>query len=192
MKLARRTVLLGLPALAACGSTVQTPPLALKPMQALQWRSFVDPQLRHQIGLGQVEGGEPEAREFLDKALRWLWGSHTPNEVLQDALEDQLRALALLAATPQAGRYRLDARVITLEVDGLMGSADAKAKVEYTVREREAQAGATPIYQRQVRSQGQAGWLDHVLSGDRQRLAQQAALRAGLILLAQDLVALRL
>ncbi|MBH9551714.1 hypothetical protein [Inhella gelatinilytica] len=193
-------VALALTALVGCGSTVQSPPLALKPLQVLQWRSFVDPQLRQQIGLGDVQGGDAGAADFLGQTLRWLWGTHTPNAVVQDALEDQLRALQLLAAAPHPGRYRLDARIISLEASGLLGGAEATARVEYTVRENLPEAQAAPgaadgpgriLYQRQVRSQGEAAWLSHLMSGDRQRLAKQAALRAGLVVLAQDLVQLR-
>lgn len=190
MSVPRRTLLAALPLLVAgCGTPLRTPPLALTPRQALQWRSFVDEQLRGQIVLGEVQGADEPAVGFLQKSLAFVWGSPLSGQVVLDALEDQLRALRLLAGTPDAGRYRLDARLLQLEVGGLIGSAEAQARVEYTVREREE--GGRLIYQRQVRSEGKAGWLDHAFTADRQRLAKEAALRAGLVLLAQDLVSLR-
>lgn len=190
MSVPRRTLLAALPLLATgCSTPLRTPPLALTPRQALQWRGFVDEQLRGQIVLGEVQGADAPAVGFLRKSLAFVWGSPLSGQVVLDALEDQLRALRLLAGTPDAGRYRLDARLIQLEVGGLIGSAEAQARVEYSVREREE--GGRLIYQRQVRSEGQAGWFDHAFSADRQRLAKEAALRAGLVMLAQDLVALR-
>lgn len=185
------SALLAATLLGGCGSTVQAPPLALKPMQALQWRSFVDPELRQQIGLGEVQGGDAAAASLLDKTLHWLWGSHTANEVVQDALEDQLRALQLFAPGPNPGRYQLDARLISLEASGLIAGAEATARVEYTVRERHPEGQGRILYQRQVRSQGEAAWLSHLMGSERQRLAKQAALRAGLMQLAQDLAQLR-
>ncbi|MFO1252973.1 hypothetical protein [Inhella sp.] len=190
MSVPRRTLLAALPLLVAgCGTPLRTPPLAITPRQALQWRSFVDEQLRGQIALGEVQGADEPAVGFLQQALAFVWGSPVAGQVVLDALEDQLRALRLLASAAEPGRYRLDARLIQLEVGGLIGSAEAQARVEYTVREREE--GGRLIYQRQVRSEGKAGWLDHAFTADRQRLAKEAALRAGLVLLAQDLVALR-
>jgi len=194
MLVPRRTLLIALPGLlAGCGTPLRTPPLALTPRQALQWRSFVDEQLRGQIVLGEVHGADEPAVGFLQQALAFVWGSPLASQVVLDALEDQLRALRLLAGTPEAGRYRLDARLMQLEVvgliGGLVGSVEAQARVEYSVREREEPGRL--IYQRQVRSAGKAGWLDHAFTADRQRLAKEAALRAGLLLLAQDLVALR-
>jgi hypothetical protein len=49
-------------------------------------------------------------------------------QVVLDALEDQLRALRLLASAAEPGRYRLDAKLIQLEVGGLIGSAEAQAR----------------------------------------------------------------
>ena len=190
MSVTRRTLLIALPPLlAACGSTLQSPPLAISPRQALQWRSFVDEQLRGQIVLGAVQGADEPAVGFLRKTLAWLWGARVEGEALNEALEDQLRALRLLANAAEPGRYRLDTQLLRLEAEGLIGPAEAKAQVEYTLRE--AAEGGRVVYQRKVRSLGKAGWFDHGFASDRQRLAIEAALRAGLVMLAQDLVALR-
>jgi hypothetical protein len=106
--------------------------------------------------------------------------------VLTDGLEDQLRALSLLAALPGSGRFALDAQVMQLDAGGLVLGAEAHSQVLYTLRE-----GDKVVYQRRVRAQAQAGWGDHVLGSDRQRLAKEAALRESLRLLALDLVTLR-
>ncbi|MBB5202995.1 hypothetical protein HNQ51_000288 [Inhella inkyongensis] len=187
---ARRTVLLALPALlAGCSSAVQSPPLAISARQALQWRSFVDDQLKGQIALGEVTGADAPAVGYLRKTLAWLWGSRTSPDTVGDALEDQLRALRLLAPLPGTGRYQLDTQLMALEAEGLLGPSEAQAQVEYRLREKGE--GGRLIYQRRIRSQAKAGWLDHGFASERQRLAKEAALRASLMMLAQDLVALR-
>lgn len=190
MTVRRRLFLLLLPlGLAACSSAVRTPPLVLSDWQALQWRSFVDDKLKGQIELGEVQGGDAQAQGWMRQALAWAWGTPTRDQTVQDALEDQLRALRLLASAAQTARYRLDVQLLRVEAEGLLLSAQAQAEVVYRLRER-GDAGRL-IYERRVRSEGQAGWLDHGLASDRQRLAKEAALRSSLALLARDLVSLR-
>lgn len=175
--------------LAGCASSVRTPPLVVSERQALQWRSFVDERLKGQIALGEVKGGDAAAQGWMKKTLAWFWGNPTRDQAVQDALEDQLRALRLLAAAPQPGRFQLDVQLLRVDAEGLLTGADAQAEVAYRLRERD---GGRILYERRVRSEGSANWLDHALASDRQRLAKEAALRANLMLLTQDLVALRL
>lgn len=192
MPVSRRLLLAASVSLAACARPVRTPPLALGEWQALQWRSFVDDKLKGQIALGDVRGGDPEAEGWMRKALAWAWGTPTRDLALQDALEDQLRALRLLAGAAQAARYRLDVQLLRVEAEGLVLGAQAQAEVLYRLRERgEGGEGGRLVYERRVRTEGQAGWSDHGLAGGRQRLAKEAALRGSLALLARDLVSLR-
>ncbi|MCZ8235842.1 MAG: hypothetical protein ACK520_08870 [Inhella sp.] len=185
MSVNRRHLLLLLPALAACAAPVRTPPpLGLR--QVAQWQAWVDPKLQGQIALGQITGGDAPATGMLQKTMAWFWGTPADTTVLTDGLEDQLRALSLLAALPGSGRFALDAQLLQLEVGGLVLGAEAQSQVLYTLRE-----GDKVVYQRRVRAQAQAGWGDHLLGSDRQRLAKEAALKESLRMLAQDLVTLR-
>lgn len=185
MPVNRRHLLGLLPALAACAAPVRTPP-PLGPRQVAQWQAWVDPKLQGQIALGQVSGADAPATGMLRKTLAWFWGTPAEAAVFSDGLEDQLRALSLLAALPGGGRFVLDAQVLQLQADGLVLGAEAQSQVLYTLRE-----GDKIVYQRRVRAQAQAGWGDHLLGSDRQRLAKEAALRESLRLLALDLVTLR-
>lgn len=189
MPVSRRLLLAATALLAACASPVRTPPLALGDWQALQWRSFVDERLKGQIELGEIQGGDPDAQGWMSKALAWAWGTPTRDPTVQDALEDQLRALRLLAGAAQSARYRLDVHLLRVEAEGLLLGAQAHAEVRYSLRERGE--GGRLVYERRVRSEGQAGWLDHGLASQRQRLAKEAALRSSLSALARDLAALR-
>lgn len=189
MSVSRRALLLSSLALAGCSTSVQTPQTTISSRQALQWRSFIDDQLRGQIALGQIEGSDAPAVGYLRKTLAFLWGSRIDAQVINEALEDQLRALRLLAPLPGEGRFELDAKLLKLEVEGLVMSSDAQAVVLYSLHERGP--GGKLVYQRRMRSHGEAGWLDHGFASERQRLAKEAALRASLVMLAQDLVTLR-
>jgi hypothetical protein len=188
MSVNRRRLVLLLPALAAlgaCSAPVRSPaPVGVR--QVLQWQSWVDPKLQGQIALGQVTGGDVPATGMLKKTLAWFWGTPADTAVLSDGLEDQLRALSLLAALPGQGRFALDAKLLQLDAGGLVLGAEAQSQVLYTLRE-----GDKVVYQRRVRAQAQAGWGDHVLGSDRQRLAKEAAIKESLRLLALDLVTLR-
>ncbi|RVT84737.1 hypothetical protein [Inhella crocodyli] len=188
MSVNRRRLVLLLPALAAlgaCSAPVRSPaPVGVR--QVLQWQSWVDPKLQGQIALGQVTGGDAPATGMLKKTLAWFWGTPADTAVLSDGLEDQLRALSLLAALPGQGRFALDAKLLQLDAGGLVLGAEAQSQVLYTLRE-----GDKVVYQRRVRAQAQTGWGDHVLGSDRQRLAKEAAIKESLRLLALDLVTLR-
>lgn len=182
----RRLLLLCAPlALSACGSAVRTPE-PLDARQALQWQAWIDPALKGQVSLGEVRGADAPAVGRLQQTLGWLWGQRTETAALADGLEDQLRALSLLAALPGQGRFTLDVELQQLQADGLLGAAEAQIAIVYTLRE-----GSRTRYQRRVRAQGSAGWAHHALASERQRQAKEAALRESLRLLAQDLVALR-
>ncbi len=182
----RRLFLFALPMLAACAAPVR-PPVPVGVRQALQWQGWIDPGLKGQVSLGRITGGDgPVPDSYLRKTLAWLWGTRTEGAVLSNGLEDQLRALSLLAALPGGGRFALDIDLQQLEADGLVLGAEAHSQVLYTLRE-----GERTLYQRRVRAQGSASWADHLLGSERQRLAKEAALRESLRLLAVDLVALR-
>lgn len=185
MPVNRRHLLLLLPTLAACAAPVRTPTPA-GPRQVAQWQGWVDPQLQGQIALGQVSGGDAPAAGMLKKTLAWFWGTPADTSVLTDGLEDQLRALSLLAALPGSGRFVLDAQLLRLDASGLVLSAQAQSQVLYTLRE-----GERTVYQRRVRAAAEAGWGAHLLGSDRLRLAKEAALKESLRLLALDLAALR-
>ena len=176
--LRRALPLLMLTLLAACASPVHTPALALDDFQALQWRGLVDERLRGQVELGEVQGADRAAE-----------GSGTSEQTLLHALEDQLRALRLMAGAPQSARYRLDVQLLRLDLGGHVMSAKVEAELRYQLRERGE--GGRVLYERKVRSAGSANWLDHGAASGRKRLATEAALRSNLGMLARDLISIR-
>lgn len=169
----------------------EQPLQSLDPVTTLQWRSFVDEKLRGQVQLGQLVGSDPEAVGYLQKTLDRVWTSRAQAKPLRDALEEQLDALRLLANAAATGRYVLDVEILRLEAGGLPLSGDGEAELRYRLRENNASGRL--VYERRLRSQGELPWAGaaHLWPPQRQRAAKEAALRANLRLIAQELVRLR-
>lgn len=165
----------------------ERPLQALEPVQTLQWRSFVDERLRGQVQLGEFKGADPEALGYVQKTLERLWESRTPPKPVVDALEDQLLQLRLLANAAQPARYVLDVEILRLSGGNLPLSSEGEAELQYRLREA---ASGRLIYERRLRSQGEVS-LVQVWPPARQRAAKESALRANLLLLANELVRLR-
>lgn len=174
--------------LAGCALPVRETSLqGLAPVQTLQWRSFVDERLRGQVQLGEFKGADPEARGYVQKTLERVWESRTPAKPVVDALEEQLMRLRLLANAAQPARYVLDVEILRLAGGSLPLAGDGEAELRYRLRESDS---GRLVYERRLRSQGEVNpallWPPA-----RQRAAKESALRANLLLLAHELVRLR-
>lgn len=185
----RRRALLLLPSLlAGCALPVREQPLqGLDPITTLQWRSFVDEKLRGQVALGELKGSDPEARGYLQQTLERVWTSRAPAKPIADALETQLQELRLLAGVGTPARYVLEAEILSLGGGQLPLSSEGEIEVLYRLREI---AGGRLVYERRLRSQGEIGY-GLLWPPARQRAAKEAALRANLLKLGQELVRLR-
>jgi hypothetical protein len=186
----RRRSLLALPALlSACAMPVRERPLAggVPEVTALQWRNFVDPQLRGQIRLGKLEGSDPEASGFLQQALERVWHSRAPAKPVKDAIEDQLEQLRLLASLSEQARYVLDVSILTLDGGALALSSEGEAELHWQLKE--AGSGRL-LFDRRLRSSGEVGY-GLAWPPARRRAAKESALRANLVKLAEALVRLR-
>lgn len=174
--------------LAGCALPVREAPLqGLDPMTTLQWRSFVDERLRGQVQLGEFKGADAEARGYVQKTLERVWESRTPAKPVLDALEEQLLQLRLLASAAQPARYVLDVEILRLAGGNLPLSSEGEAELQYRLREA---ASGRLVYERRLRSQGDVN-PSLLWPPARQRAAKESALRANLLLLAHELVRLR-
>lgn len=177
--------------LAACAAPVREAPLqSLDPITTLQWRSFVDDKLRGQVALAPLKGADPEAVGYLQKTLDRIWISRAPAKPVADALGEQLEQLRLLANTAAPARYVLEVEILQLQGGPLPLGGDGEAELLY--RLREAVTGRL-LWERRLRSQGELGWgsPSSLWPPQRQRAAKEAALRANLRRLAEELVRLR-
>lgn len=175
--------------LAGCAMPVRESPLreGLDPITSLQWRSFVDEKLRGQVRLGELTGADPEAVGYLQKTLERLWDSRAASKLLRDAVEEQLQELRLLANAALPARYLLDVEILSLAGGSLPLASEGEVEVRYRLREID---GGRVVYERRLRSQGALGY-GLLWPPARQRAAKEAALRANLLKLGQELVRLR-
>jgi hypothetical protein len=187
--LVRPSALLCCLLLAGCAMPVREQPLreGLDPITTLQWRGFVDEKLRGQVMLGELKGSDPEAVGYLQKTLERVWSSRAPAKPLRDAMEEQLHELRLLANAALPARYALDAEILSLAGGQLPLSSEGEIEVRYRLREVDS---GRLVYERRLRSQGEIGY-GLLWPPARQRAAKEAALRANLRKLSEELVRLR-
>lgn len=165
-----------------CGTPAEAPNMNLAPLDALQLRGFMPEALRGQIALREVSGGGETWR---------YWGSKVSSRALEEALEDALRSVGVLAPLPTAARYLLSARLVALQQPDLKWQPQALisenrvlATVEYTLIDK---ASGAVVYQRSMRSQHAAELSEALFSqSERLRLANEGALRESLKLLLRD------
>ncbi|MFN3860005.1 MAG: hypothetical protein ACK4R2_00880 [Roseateles sp.] len=175
------TALLAL-SLAGCGTPSRPLPMVVTPEDALQLRSWLPDALRAQVAVAPVQGGAETGR--------W-WGSLVSAGVLQHALEESLRAVGMRPTAPEpAPRFELQAHLVLLEQPTVppLGVTVGVA-VLYTLTDK---ASGRVVYQRRIYNQEEAGLGDAILSPpERVRIANERAVRANIVLLLRDLVALR-
>jgi hypothetical protein len=189
MSARRRALLLASAALAGCAMPVRERNLAgsVPPVTALQWRNFVDEKLRGQVRLGEPKGADAEAVGILQKSLERVWQSRLAAKPLQDAVEDQLEQLRLLASLSEQARYVLDVNVLRLDAGPLPLGSEGEAELHWQLRES---GSGRLLFDRRLRSSGEVGW-GLAWPPARLRAAKESALRANLLKLAEALVRLR-
>lgn len=185
-RLMKRSMLLGSLAmpllLGGCAAPSESLTMGVGAADALQLRGFMPEVLRGQIALGEVGGGAE---------TNMLWGSQISDAALARALEDSLRAVGLLPQQPQLARYRLTAAIIELQ-QPMIAPLDAKVTVTMHYKLLDAANGDAIVYERRLRSAHTAEFGAAMLSpSERLRLANEAAVRAGIVQLLRELPTLR-
>lgn len=167
-------------ALVGCGSPARPLELAITDVDALQLRAWVSPQMRRNIALLPVQGGQ-------DTSM-W-WGTRISSMSLNQAYQESLRRLGLLADLPENGRYQLQVQVLALAQPNVPVAPEVAIAVRYTLTERVTGA---PLYQRVLRTTQKAG-IDASLDPTQQlRIATEAALRENIAELIRELASLQL
>jgi hypothetical protein len=113
------------------------------------------------------------------------WTSQIGSTEFQDAL---VRTLTLAnLASPQGGRFRLDATLLRLERPFAGFAMTVTASVAYRLTDT---ATGAVVYQDTRTSLGTASLNDAIMNANRLRIADERALRANILKLIEDLYAL--
>lgn len=166
--------------LTGCGTPARPLELAVTEMDSLQLRSWVSPQLRRNVLLLPVRGGQ--------ETSRW-WGSRVSDQSLNQAYQESLRRLGLMADVPDAGHYELRVQLLAMAQPPLPVQPDVAVSVNYTLTERGATA---PLYQRTLRTNASAGVSDSLNPHEQLRMASESALRNNIAELIRELASLQL
>lgn len=167
--------------LAACGTPTEPPSLALTAAESLQMRGWVPDRLKGQVVLSPVTGGQPTGM---------FWGSKISNAALQEALDSSMRATGMLALSPGAGNYQLEAQLVELEQPWIGVNVKVVVTIAYVAIEKRS---GTVLYQRRLRSQYVAEFGSAMVDpNERLRLANEGAVRSNINLMMRDLIALAL
>lgn len=166
--------------LAGCGAPARPLELAVTDTQSLQLRSWVSPQLRRNVLLLPVTGGQETSA---------LWGTQMSSMSLNQAYQESLRRIGLLPDTLDAGRYRLRVEVLALAQPPVPLAPEVAVSVRYTLTDGDA---ASPLYQRILRTTRKAGADDSLSPNEQLRIATESALRANIGELIRELASLPL
>lgn len=169
-------------ALAGCGSPARPLESSLTDMDSLQLRSWLSPQLRRNIDLLPVQGGE--------ETSRW-WGSRINAMTLNQTYQESLRRLGLMPDVPDSGRYQLKVEMLALAQPNVPVAPEVAISVRYTLTERAA-GGGNVIYQRVLRTTQKAGIDDSLNPTEQLRIATESALRNNIAELMRELASLPL
>ncbi|MDN3918773.1 hypothetical protein [Roseateles violae] len=175
------TLLLAAASLAGCGTPSQSLSMGLSAADQLQMRGWTPDFLRNAIELDKVRGG--------DATSAW-WGSRVSGLALEQALDDSLRGVGMLAPLG-GGRYQLQVEMLSLVQPIVAADYQVTATIHYVLVDRSAANGGRVVYQRSVRTAHTADFGDSMLSQpDRARRANEGAVRANIATLLRDLMAL--
>ncbi|MET0208957.1 MAG: hypothetical protein ABW220_07925, partial [Burkholderiaceae bacterium] len=166
--------------LAGCGAPARPLELAITDIDTLQLRSWVSPQMRRNVALLPVTGGE--------ETSRW-WGTRISTMSLNQAYQESLHRLGLLPDVPTAGRYQLRVEVLALAQPQVPVGPEVAIAIRYTLTERSSSA---VLYQRVLRNSQKAGIDDSLNPTEQLRMATEAVLRANIGDLIRDLASLPL
>lgn len=169
-------------ALAGCGSPARPLESSLTDMDSLQLRSWLSPQLRRNIDLLPVQGGE--------ETSRW-WGSRINAMTLNQTYQESLRRLGLMPDVPDSGRYQLKVEMLALAQPNVPVAPEVAISVRYTLTERAA-GGGNVIYQRVLRTTQKASIDDSLNPTEQLRIATESALRNNIAELIRELASLPL
>ncbi|WP_143742446.1 hypothetical protein [Roseateles chitinivorans] len=168
--------------LAGCGTPARPLESALTDMESLQLRSWLSPQLRRNIDLLPVNGGQ--------ETSRW-WGSRINAMTLNQTYQESLRRLGLMPDVPDTGRYQLQVELLALAQPNVPVLPEVAISVRYTLTERAA-GGGKVLYQRILRTTQKASLDDSLNPSEQLRIATEAALRNNIADLVRDLASLSL
>jgi len=170
--------------LAGCGTPAEAPQMGLTAAESLQLRTWVPEALKAQITVGPVTGGQATGK---------YWGAKVSNEALQEAIEDSLRGVGMLATRPGAGRYALQAQLVSLEQPVVALNMKVTATLVYTLIDKSADKAAPPLYQRRLRTVHTTEFTEALIDpNERQRIASENAVRKGVLTVVRELIELRL
>jgi len=170
--------------LAGCGTPAEAPQMGLSAAESLQLRTWVPEMLKAQVSVGPVTGGQPTGK---------YWGAKVSNEALQEAVEDSLRGVGMLATRPGSGRYALQVQLVSLEQPLVALNMRVVATLVYTLVDKNADASATPLYQRRLRTVHVTEFTEALIDpNERQRIASENAVRKGVLTVVRELIELRL
>lgn len=168
--------------LAGCGTPARPLESSLTDMESLQLRSWLSPQLRRNIDLLPVTGGQ--------ETSRW-WGSRINAMTLNQTYQESLRRLGLMPDVPDTGRYQLQVEVLALAQPNVPVLPEVALSVRYTLTERAA-GGGKVLYQRTLRTTQKAGIDDSLNPTEQLRIATESALRNNIADLIRELASLAL
>lgn len=167
--------------LGGCGTPTQSLTMAITPADALQLRTWVPEGLKFNVVLDTVQGGESTSM--------W-WGSKVSGMTLEQSLEDSLRSLGMLPASPQnPALYQLRAQLLSVVQPLVAADTTVTVTINYQLIDRNS--GAV-LYQRALRTAHKTEFTDSMISmPERTRLANEGAVRENIIAMLRDLMALR-
>lgn len=166
--------------LAGCGAPARPLELSITDTESLQLRSWVSPQLRRNVSLLPVTGGQETSP---------YWGTRMSTMSLNQAYQESLRRIGLLPDRPDGGRYELRVEVLALAQPQVPVNPEVAVSVRYTLTERDR---PTPVYQRVLRTARKAGIDDSLSPTEQLRIATEAALRDNIGELIRELASLPL
>ncbi len=168
--------------IAGCGAPARPLESSLTDMESLQLRSWISPQLRRNIDLLPVLGGQETSM---------LWGSRINTMTLNQTYQESLRRLGLMPDVPETGRYQLKVEVLALAQPNVPVAPEVALSVRYVLTERAA-GGGNVLYQRTLRTTQKAGIDDSLNPREQLRIATESALRSNIAELVRELASLPL
>ena len=159
-----------------CASTARVDNMII---EAQPSQRIIKTPLRNNLAIRDVTGG---------KETNPLWKSNVGSSDLEQALEESLRSVGLLADR-QSGRYMIIAHLNSLDQPSIGINFTVTASVSYTVVER---ATGKNIYDRTIVLPYTANFGDHLYGVARLRLANEGAIRVSITQLVGDLLSLKI
>jgi outer membrane murein-binding lipoprotein Lpp len=155
-----------LAALAGCASPARVDQMAISAKDVSA--SSVPEALKSNIAIKDVTGG---------KETNPMWVSNVGSADFERALEASLKAVGMLSANRQAGRYQLTAHLEKLDQPLLGFSMTVVSTVRYVVYER---ATGKEIFNRSIVGSYTAAASDAFIGSERLKLANEGSMRVNI------------